>query len=70
MIPDLDPNSDAKKLQIFLQPYLENPHYEHFRESYPTGEYLTKGLISSLHPVNKILNFFASKEFCCETVYL
>ena len=25
MTPDLDPNSDAKILQIFLQPYFANP---------------------------------------------
>ena len=25
MIPDLDPNSDAKILQIFLQPYFAKP---------------------------------------------
>ena len=31
MTPDLDPNSDAKILQIFLQPYFANPQNYHFQ---------------------------------------
>ena len=34
MTPDLNPNSDAKILQIFLQPNFANPHYENFQRSY------------------------------------
>ena len=30
MTPDLDPNSDAKILQIFLQPIFATPQNEHF----------------------------------------
>ena len=30
MTPDLDPNSDAKILQIFLQPIFATPQYEDF----------------------------------------
>ena len=28
LAPDLDPNSDAKFFQIFLQPYFANPHHQ------------------------------------------
>ena len=34
MTPDLDPNSDAKILQIFLQPFFANQQLEHFQRSY------------------------------------
>ena len=30
MTPDLDPDSDAKILQIFSQPFFANPHNYHF----------------------------------------
>ena len=35
MTPNLNPNSDAKILQIFLQPIFATPEYENFQRPYP-----------------------------------
>ena len=40
MTPNLNPNSDAKILQIFLQPIFATPEYENFQRPYPQVLYL------------------------------
>ena len=40
MIPNLNPNSDAENLQIFLQPYFATLSYKSLQKSYPQVLYL------------------------------
>ena len=66
MIPNLDPNSDAELLQIFLQPIFATSQYEHFQRPNPSVIPFWKPLmIPDLDPNSdaKILQIFLQPIF-------